>query len=202
MGIFSELNNLDVITNDTEYASICGITQQELLDNFRQGIADIAAKKAWTKEETIARLKDKYDGYHFTGDLIDIYNPFSLIKAFKSKNLEDYWFDTGTSSSLVNALNQYIGDFNLELDKIDSSDWMVPSDFRRSLEDHACIIPLLYQTGYLTIKEYDGENEQYKLGIPNAEVRVGLLRNLLPLYLSVNGSLLYARIELWYEKGV
>jgi hypothetical protein len=188
MGIFSELNNLDVITNDTEYASICGITQQELLDNFKQGITDMAAKKTWTKEETIARLKDQYDGYHFTGDLIDIYNPFSLIKAFKSKNLEDYWFDTGTSSSLVNAFHQYIGDFNLELDKIDSSNWMRPSDFRKSLEDHASIIPLLYQTGYLTIKEYDGENEQYKLGIPNAEVRIGLLENLLPLYLSVNGS--------------
>jgi hypothetical protein len=188
MGIFSELNNLDVITNDTEYASICGITQQELLDNFKQGITDMATKKAWTKEETIARLKDQYDGYHFTGDLIDIYNPFSLIKAFKSKNLEDYWFDTGTSSSLVNAFHQYIGDFNLKLDKIDSSNWMRPSDFRKSLEDHASIIPLLYQTGYLTIKEYDGENEQYKLGIPNAEVRVGLLENLLPLYISVNGS--------------
>jgi hypothetical protein len=188
MGIFSELNNLDVITNETDYASICGITQQELLDNFEQGIADIAAKKAWTKEETIARLKDKYDGYHFTGDLIDIYNPFSLIKAFKSRNLEDYWFDTGTSTSLVNAFRQYVGEFNIELDKIDSSDWMVSSDFRKSLEDHASIIPLLYQSGYLTIKEYDGENEQYKLGIPNTEVRIGLLENLLPLHISAKGT--------------
>jgi hypothetical protein len=188
MGIFSELNNLDVITNDTEYASICGITQQELLDNFEQGIADIAAKKGWTREEATARLKDQYDGYHFTGDLIDIYNPFSLIKAFKSKCLEDYWFDTGTSSSLINALHQYVGDFNLELDKIDSSDWLKPSDFRKSLEDHASIIPLLYQTGYLTIKDYDKENEQYKLCMPNTEVRIGLLENLLPLYISAKGT--------------
>jgi hypothetical protein len=188
MGIFSELNNLDIITNETGYASICGITQQELLDNFEQGIADIAAKKAWTKEETIARLKDKYDGYHFTGDLIDIYNPFSLIKTFKSKCLEDYWFDTGTSSSLVNAFNQYIGDFNLELDRIDSSEWVKPKDFRKSLEDHASIIPLLYQTGYLTIKDYDEENEQYKLGMPNEEVRIGLLENLLPLHILAEGT--------------
>jgi hypothetical protein len=188
MGIFSELNNLTKITGNNDFAAICGITEEELTNNFNLGIESIAREKNWTKEEVLERLKDKYDGYHFSNALVDIYNPYSLLNAFYEKQLGDYWFDSGTSSSLINAFQQYIGDFNLELDKIDSSDWMEPSDFRKSLEDYASIIPLLYQTGYLTIKEYDGENEQYKLGIPNAEVRVGLLKNLLPLYLLVNGT--------------
>jgi hypothetical protein len=182
------LNNLKKITDNDNYAAICGITEQELRDCFTQGISTLAEKKKCSREEILAILKDKYDGYHFSEALIDIYNPFSLLNAFDMNKIDDYWFDSGTSSSLINAFHQYIGDFNLELDKIDSSDWMKPSDFRKSLEDHASIIPLLYQTGYLTIKEYDGENEQYKLGIPNAEVRIGLLENLLPLYFSANGS--------------
>jgi hypothetical protein len=188
MGIFSELNNLKKITGSNEYATICGITEQELVDNFAQGIEAIAQEKSWTKEEVLARLKDKYDGYHFSNALVNVYNPFSLINAFDEKTLGDYWFDTGTTSSLVKAFQQYVGDFNLELDKIDSSEWMDASDFQRSLEDHASITPLLYQSGYLTIKEYDGENEQYRLRIPNSEVRVGLLKNLLPLYLSAEGT--------------
>jgi hypothetical protein len=188
MGIFSELNNLTKITGNNDFAAICGITEEELTNNFNLGIESIAREKNWTKQEVLERLKDKYDGYHFSNTLVDIYNPYSLLNAFYEKQLGDYWFDSGTSSSLVNAFQQYIGDFNLELDKIDSSDWMKPNDFRKSLEDHASIIPLLYQTGYLTIKEYDGENEQYKLGIPNAEVRIGLLENLLPLHILVNGT--------------
>jgi hypothetical protein len=118
----------------------------------------------------------------------DVYNPYSLLNAFFEKNLGDYWFDSGTSSSLANAFKMYVGDFNLELDKIDLSEWLDSSDFRKSLEDHASIIPLLYQSGYLTIKDYDEENDQYRLGVPNGEVRVGLLKNLLPLYLSVEGK--------------
>jgi AcrR family transcriptional regulator len=192
MGIFSELNNLDVISDDDDYATICGITEQELVDNFKQGIEVIASKKNWTEEETLARLKDMYDGYHFSGDLIDVYNPFSLIKAFKSKVLGNYWFNTGTTSSLVEAFKQYIGDFNLELDTIDSDRWIESCDFRRSLEDHASIIPLLYQTGYLTIKKYDTDSDQYVLGMPNAEVRVGMLKNLLSLYLSINEKVVSA----------
>jgi hypothetical protein len=187
MGIFSELNNLRKITNNDDYAALCGITEQELVDNFAQGITNLMSAKKWSKEETLARLKDKYDGYHFSNALVDIYNPYSLLNAFCDKNLGDYWFSSGTSSSLVNVFRQYVGDFNLELDKIDSSEWIDSSDFVRSLEDHASIIPLLYQSGYLTIKEYDGENEQYKLGMPNTEVRVGLLKNLLPLYLPMEG---------------
>jgi hypothetical protein len=182
MGIFSELNNLDVITNDNEYASICGITQQELVDNFQKGIHELSLVLKCSEEETLSRLKDKYDGYHFTKSLLDIYNPFSLIKAFKSNDLGDYWFDTGTSTSLVNALRQYVGDFQFELDKINANGGANRSQFVRSLEDHASIIPLLYQSGYLTIKAYDEKEDLYLLDMPNAEVRIGLLKNLLPLY--------------------
>jgi hypothetical protein len=186
MGIFSELNNLDVITNDNEYASICGITQQELLDNFPVGIRELSISLKCSEEETLARLKDKYDGYHFTKSLLDVYNPFSLIKAFKSKDLGNYWFDTGTSTSLVNAFRQYVGDFRFELDKINGNGGANQSQFVRSLEDHASIVPLLYQSGYLTIKDYDEKEDLYQLGMPNAEVRVGLLKNLLPLFSSAD----------------
>jgi hypothetical protein len=188
MGIFSELNNLDVITNDNEYASLCGITQQELLDNFREGVHELSVALGCSEEDTLVRLKYKYDGYHFTKSLLGIYNPFSLMKAFKSKNLGDYWFDTGTSTSLLNAFKRYTGDFQIDLEEIDSRRQMCESDFVRSLEDHARIIPLLYQTGYLTIKEYDALNDLYVLGVPNAEVRVGLFKNLLSHYLLVNDS--------------
>jgi hypothetical protein len=188
MGIFSELNNLDVITNSNDYATICGITEQELRDNFMPGIEKMAQACMCTEEEALARLKDKYDGYHFSKSMVDIYNPFSLIKALKESDCGNYWFDTGTSASLVNALQNYVGDFSLDLTDIDSGKWFEQGDFVRSLEDHANIIPLLYQTGYLTIKGYDEDNELYTLGMPNAEVRVGLLKNLLPLYIDAQSS--------------
>jgi hypothetical protein len=188
MGIFSELNNLKKITGDDRYAAICGITEQELKDNFKTGIESLAEQEECTTEEILAKLKDKYDGYHFSRALVDVYNPFSLMNAFDEKQLSDYWFDSGTSSSLVNAFKQYVGDFNPELNKIDSSEWMESNAFTKSLEDHATILPLLYQSGYLTIKDYDKENDQYKLGMPNAEVRVGLLKNLLPLHVAAQGT--------------
>jgi hypothetical protein len=186
MGIFSELNNLDVITNEDEYASICGITQQELVDNFQEGIRVLSVALEDTEEGVLAQLKDKYDGYHFTKSLLDIYNPFSLIKAFKSKDLGDYWFETGTSATLVRAIEQYVGNFQQGLDKIENRKWMNQSQFTRPLEDHTTLIPLLYQSGYLTIKEYDKKERLYLLDYPNAEVRVGLLKNLLPLFSSAD----------------
>jgi hypothetical protein len=181
MGIFSALNNLKKITNNNEYAAICGITEQELRDNFSQGIDEFAKEEDLSTEEMLAKLKDKYDGYHFSKALVDVYNPFSLLNAFDEKNLGNYWFDSGTSHSLVNALKQYVGDFQLELDKINSNGGMRQDQFIRSLEDHATIVPLLYQTGYLTIKDYNREEDLYLLDTPNAEVRVGLYKNLLPL---------------------
>jgi hypothetical protein len=188
MGIFSELNNLKKITNNDVYAAICGITELELRDNFAQGIDKLASKYGGSKEEMLAALKDKYDGYHFSNAMVDIYNPFSLLNAFDEGRFGDYWFDSGTSASLVNALRRYVGNFKLDLEDIDSGRWFSDSEFLNSLEDRANIIPLLYQTGYLTIKSYDSNNELYVLGMPNAEVRVGLLKNLLPLYIDAQSN--------------
>jgi hypothetical protein len=182
MGIFSELNNLKKITNDDKYAAICGITEQELKDNFVQGIDALAAEKKVSRDDILARLKDKYDGYHFTKSLVDIYNPFSLLNAFDEKNLNNYWFDSGTSTALIRALKQYIGDFEIDLEEIDAGKWVKQVDFMNSLEDNRDILPLLYQSGYITIKSYDLDMERYTLGVPNEEVRTGLYRNLLPLY--------------------
>jgi hypothetical protein len=182
MGIFSELNNLKKITNDDKYAAICGITEQELKDNFVQGIDALAAEKKVSRDDILARLKDKYDGYHFTKSLVDVYNPFSLLNAFDEKNLNNYWFDSGTSTALIRALKQYIGDFEIDLEEIDAGKWVKLVDFMNSLEDNRDILPLLYQSGYITIKSYDLDMERYTLGVPNEEVRTGLYRNLLPLY--------------------
>jgi hypothetical protein len=182
MGIFSELNNLNKITNDDSYAAICGITEQELKDNFKPGIKSLAEAEECTPEEMLELLKDKYDGYHFSNSLLDIYNPFSLLNAFAKNDLGDYWFESGTSTTLVRAFKHYVGDFQQELDRIENKVWMDRSDFTQPLEDNSTLIPLLYQTGYLTIKEYNKKIRQYLLDFPNAEVRVGLLKNLLPLF--------------------
>jgi hypothetical protein len=186
MGIFSELNNLTKITTLDEYATICGITEQELVDNFQQGIGELATKKKVTKEEILAILKDKYDGYHFSGEMVDIYNPFSLLNAFYGKALGDYWFDSGTSKALLNAFKRYVGDFKIDLEEIDAGKWVKQVDFMNSLEDDREILPLLYQSGYITIKNYDLNMERYILGVPNEEVRTGLYRNILPLYTQAN----------------
>jgi hypothetical protein len=186
MGIFSELNNLEKISSADKYAAICGITEQELKDNFKVGIERLAEKEECTPEEMLARLKDKYDGYHFSDALVDIYNPFSLLNAFKLDKVSDYWFESGTSYTLVQALKQYVGNFQQELDKIENKEWMNLSEFTQPLEDNSTLIPLLYQTGYLTIKEYNKKLSLYLLDYPNGEVRVGLLKNLLPLFSSAD----------------
>jgi hypothetical protein len=188
MGIFSELNNLNKITNDDSYAAICGITEQELKDNFKPGIKSLAEAEECTPEEILEQLKDKYDGYHFSDALVDIYNPFSLLNAFSKNKIYNYWFESGTSTTLVRAIEQYVGDFQQELDKIENKKWMNQSQFTRSLEDHAQLIPLLYQSGYLTIKEYNKKLKLYLLDYPNAEVRVGLLKNLLPLFSNIDSD--------------
>jgi hypothetical protein len=186
MGIFSELNNLVKISDFDDYATICGITEQELLDNFEQGISELAKNEECSYEQMLRELKDKYDGYHFTKGMVDVYNPFSLLNAFLGKTLGNYWFESGTSATLIRAFKQYVGDFQQELDRIENKVWMSLSDFTQPLEDNSTLIPLLYQTGYLTIKEYNNKLKSYLLDFPNAEVRVGLLKNLLPFFSNAN----------------
>jgi hypothetical protein len=186
LSIFSELNNLDIISRSREYASICGITEREMLDNFQVGIKNISAEYGCTPQEMVLKLKDAYDGYHFHEKSDGLFNPFSLLNAFRHNELGNYWFSSGTPRSLLEMLKKYkeVGKFDVEM--IESSGPISLAKFETPLELQTGPMPLLYQAGYVTIKDYDPDTTQYILGIPNSEVRVGLLQNLLPLYADVD----------------
>jgi hypothetical protein len=188
LSIFSELNNLKIISRYDAYASICGITEQELKDNFQYGIDTMAKSLGYSYDEVIVRLKDAYDGYHFCKNSEGVFNPFSLLNAFDNNELRSYWFQSGTPRFLIEMLKKYQHEGKFNIDILDSSKTMSPSAFESPLEMQTGPIPLLYQAGYLTIKDYDREADSYTLTIPNSEVRVGLLKNLLPLYSEVDAN--------------
>jgi hypothetical protein len=188
LSIFSELNNLKIISRYDAYASICGITEQELKDNFQYGIDKMAKSLGYSYDEMIVRLKDAYDGYHFCKNSEGVFNPFSLLNAFDNNELRSYWFQSGTPRFLIEMLKKYQHEGKFNIDTLDSSKTMSPSAFESPLEMQTGPIPLLYQAGYLTIKDYDREADSYTLTIPNSEVRVGLLKNLLPLYSEVDAN--------------
>jgi hypothetical protein len=185
LGMFSELNNLKNITNDNEYASICGITLPELEDNFQYGIRKFAEKEGCTPEEMVDRLREQYDGYHFTKSMKDVFNPYSLLNAFSDCDLNSYWFQTGTPTLVINMLKAHKGEWNFDIESINGTKSMALSRFNTPLEQATEPLPFLYQAGYLTIKEYTEDNK-YVLGVPNTEVRLGLLHNLIPLYSAMN----------------
>jgi hypothetical protein len=185
LGMFSELNNLVNITDDNEYASLCGITLPELKENFQYGIRKFAEKEGCTPEEMVERLREQYDGYHFTDAMVDVFNPFSLLKAFSECRLNSYWFQTGTPTLVINMLKAHKGEWNFDIENIDRTRSMALSRFNTPLEQATEPLPFLYQAGYLTIKEYT-EEKKYVLGVPNTEVRLGLLQNLIPLYSAMN----------------
>jgi hypothetical protein len=185
LGMFSELNNLRNITNDNEYASLCGITLPELRDNFRYGIRKFAEREGCTLEEMVDKLREQYDGYHFTKSMVDVFNPYSLLNAFIDCELNSYWFQTGTPSFAINMLKAHKGEWNFDIENIDRTRSMALSRFNTPLEQATEPLPFLYQAGYLTIKEYT-EEKKYVLGVPNTEVRLGLLHNLIPLYSAMN----------------
>jgi hypothetical protein len=182
LSIFSELNNLKNISKSNEYATICGITKQELIDNFQYGIAQLSETLNCTETEVVQKLSDRYDGYHFSGESDGLFNPFSILNAFDELKLGSYWFSSGTPSALVEMLKQYNNEGSFDLDILDSQDSRIEESFEAPLEDQDGPLPLLYQAGYLTISGYDAESDTFTLGIPNAEVRVGLMQNLMPLY--------------------
>jgi hypothetical protein len=167
------------------YASICGITEQELRDNFASGLRAFAESEGYTPEEMLQRLKDEYDGYHFCKNSEGLFNPFSLLNALKQKELGRYWFHSGTPGSLVEMLRRYQGQGVFGINDLENSEPVPSETFETPLEAESGPIPLLYQAGYLTIKEYQAERNKYVLGIPNSEVRVGLLQNLLTLFASI-----------------
>ena len=178
LSIFSELNNLKNISMDDKYAGICGITSEELRSQMDDYIEYMAEDNGISKEEAMSKLKTMYDGYHFSISSPDIYNPFSLLNAFYDRRFGSYWFSSGTPTYLINMLRK----FNVLPSQIGSRDAMA-SEFDAPTENMTSITPLLYQSGYLTIKDYIAEDGLYTLDIPNKEIRIGLMESLLPNYL-------------------
>lgn len=178
LSIFSELNNIKNISMDEPYSGICGITKDELLTQMSEDIDALAEKMLLTREETIEKLKENYDGYHFTWPSPDVFNPFSLLNCLADGKTKAYWFGSGTPTYLINMLRK----FNVLPTRITKM-YAKASSFDAPTENMTTITPLLYQSGYLTIKDYDPMSEIYTLDIPNKEIKVGLFESLLPYYL-------------------
>ena len=177
LSIFSTINNLKNVTLLPRFSAICGITEQEVKTDMAEDIQAMADHLDYTFEEMFQRIKLRYDGYHFSEESEDIYNPFSLLNAFGDQKLDNYWFASGTPTFLIRQLQHFKTDIT-SLDKLE-----VPSSaFDQPTENMKNALPLLYQSGYLTIKDYDREGEMYTLSIPNQEVRIGYAKGLLPTY--------------------
>ena len=180
LSVFSSLNNLRDISMETEYSDICGISGDELHTYFDESIAELAQANKLSIDECYNKLKYKYDGYHFCEDSPGMYNPFSLLNTFISNKFRDYWFETGTPTLLVNVMKQTLFDVTRFLEDIDVSAFSISS-----LQDIAQRpIPLMHQTGYLTIKGYDKEFKEYTLGFPNDEVKNCFLKSIYPYFVS------------------
>ncbi|WP_455664390.1 AAA family ATPase [Phocaeicola sp.] len=182
LSIFSELNNISNISMNESYAAICGITGEEMLEQMPGYIQRLADKMEISFEEAVKKLRENYDGYHFTWPSPDIYNPFSLLNAFVDCKLSSYWFGSGTPTYLIEMLRK----FHTLPSEVGHSMQAMASDFDAPTETMESIVPLLYQSGYITIKDYDKLTELYTLDIPNREIRIGLMQSLLPNYLSRN----------------
>ena len=169
MGIFSKLNQLNNISMLSAYDAICGISEEELTTVLRPDIELMAGQQGVDYDAMLAELKTNYDGYHFGMGKTDMYNPFSLFKAFKSGELSDYWFESGTTRALIDMLSKMP---RLEVTDVDGTPCMA-EDFDQPFDSYEQPLPVLYQSGYLTIKDYRPSRNQYVLGFPNEEVRKG-----------------------------
>lgn len=172
VSVFSDLNNLTDISMDHRYISICGMTEKELLANFKEGINELASANEDNETETIDKLRMRYSGYHFEENSEEIYNPFSVLNTLANSRYDDYWFKANTHTFLIDILKKHdycITDLNKAQVKVNM---MNNVDFNP--------IPVIYQSGYLTIKSYDERFKNYQLGIPNKEVEEGILNTLLP----------------------
>ena len=180
MSIFSELNNITNISMDHEYAGICGITKEELETQMSADVDALAVKMNLTRTQTLDVLQEFYDGYHFAAQSPDIFNPYSLLNAMAKSKLDYYWFTSGTPTYLIEMLKKFqVMPSDIGRCEADKSDFDAPTEMMVS------IMPLLYQSGYITIKGYDPETELFTLDIPNKEIRVGLYRSLLPNYIGM-----------------
>ena len=178
VSIFSDLNNLLDISFDDEYSSLCGITEEELKDNFLPEIEALSGKEGKTFEEMLSLLRQKYDGYRFSKKEERIYNPFSVCNAFYFKELGDYWFESGTPTFMVKLLEQR----TFDLPNLDGKIALDPNDMDAYRVSDDNLVPLLFQAGYLTIKDYDSYYHEYLLGFPNDEVRYAFLERLMTVY--------------------
>src|SRR5574344_174914 len=184
LSIFSELNNLKNISMEEEFAAVCGITVDEVKGQMMGYIDRLAEKQKYTREETIEKLRSNYDGYHFTWPSSDIYNPFSLLNCFADKMFDMYWFSSGTPTYMIEMMRK----FGVIPSDIGEGVDAIRPEFDAPTENMESLTPLLYQSGYLTIKNFDAFGEVYHLGIPNKEIRVGLFQSLLPKYLGNKGG--------------
>ncbi len=180
LSIFSELNNLKNISMMPEYSAVCGISQSELEMLLKEPVRNMSEKLKTTEDDILTQLKRNYDGYHFCDESEDIYNPYSLINALSDKDIRNYWFDTGTPTYLLDRISK--SDFDKTV--LDNLPMVPASDFDVSPELTDNVLPMLYQTGYLTIKGYDPLTELYTLGYPNREVKLGFTSGLLSQYQS------------------
>ncbi|UTC67412.1 MULTISPECIES: ATP-binding protein [unclassified Treponema] len=181
VSIFSDLNNLRDLSLLSDYSAICGISQEELEAGFRPEIEALAEKNNLSYEETLTKLKQRYDGYKFSEDGKNMYNPFSLLNVFAAGKMRDYWFATGTPTFLVDYLKKAY--YNIP--DLDGNVKMNEAGLETYRAETLNPLPILFQSGYLTIKDYDSDFELYRLGFPNDEVRYGFLDNLLPAYTSI-----------------
>ncbi|MCL1938718.1 MAG: ATP-binding protein [Candidatus Azobacteroides sp.] len=178
VSIFSDLNQLQDISMDERFAEICGISGQELMDDFEPEISLLAQKTEKTYQETLVELKRRYDGYHFVKRSAGMYNPFSLLNTFAKNDFANYWFQTGTPTFLVKMLK----DENFDIPDLENNVHVSPEEIVGYRAEWNNPIPILYQSGYLTIRDYDNLFDEYILGFPNEEVKYGFLNELLPAY--------------------
>ena len=180
VSVCSDLNNLDDISMRNEYVEICGVSEREIHDTLEAELHEFAEAQELTYEALGSRLKEYYDGYHFTHNSIGVYNPFSLLNAFKYKEINNYWFETGTPTYLVELLKRNHYDLG-RMAHVETD-----ADVLNSIYGDEDPIPVIFQSGYLTIKGYDKEFGLYRLGFPNKEVEEGFMKFLIPFYTHFN----------------
>ncbi|MCI6798978.1 MAG: ATP-binding protein [Spirochaetia bacterium] len=191
VNIFSGLNQLDDISMYEDYSDLCGISQEELERYFEPEINALAEKQKVSVEMAKEKLAKMYDGYHFTYEVDGVYNPFSLLKCFKQRSFDSYWFDTATPTMLIKTLEKKPSDLLRYTKPIIIQE----SAFKNYDPESENVLPVLYQSGYLTIKDYDNDSELYTLGIPNREVEKGLFEIIIPKFTTITTDELGLSIE-------
>jgi hypothetical protein len=184
VSVFSDLNHLDDISMDEEFAGICGISETELMQIFQPEIEALARRRKMTYDAAVAEIKKRYDGYHFAKECEDMYNPFSVLNTFKKLDFANYWFKTGTPTVLV----KHLKNIGYDIRKLENGVSIAANSIMDYRVEYSNYIPLLYQSGYLTVKKYRPEIDSFVLGFPNEEVKYGFLNELLPAYVPLATS--------------